>query len=110
MAHPGQGTDRFAGADRQRVRRGGISEAVHQFRFAKMRTVGKHAGGRRVQLVRVLDPAGRPVVRRADTSNKQVLHRERANRLQQHRQRLRVAVRGVSGLLPAEEPRPLPQP
>lgn len=109
MAHLSQSADRLARTDRQRVRRGGVGETIHQFWFAEMRAAGKHAGGRRVQLVRVFHSAGRSVIQRADTSDKQVLHSERADRLQQYWQRVRVAVRGVSGLLSAEESRPLPE-
>jgi len=110
MADSGQSANRLAGADRQRIRRGGIGTPVHQLRSAELRIAGERAGGRRVQLVRVLGPAGgRPVVQRADTPDKQVLHGQRADRLQQHRQCVRVAVRGVSSLLLAEEPWPLPE-
>jgi hypothetical protein len=79
-----------------RRQRGDLGAALHLLRPTAPSAPGERG---RVHLVALHGPPRRGPLRGAGKADQQVLHRQRAHRLQQYWQRLRLAVRGVLSLL-----------
>ena len=103
MAYSGEGVDRLAGTALQRRGGRGIGSPFHQLRSVESGPSGEPIHRQGLRLVRIFRRAREQAVHRSDTSTKEELHGQRIDRLQQYRERLRLAVGGMSGLLFAEE-------
>lgn len=107
MAYFSKDVDWFAriGVHGRRGRR--VCSPFHQLRPVGDRPAGERVRRLELHVVRVLRHFGEQDVQGADTLDKEKFHGERADRLQQHRECLRLAFGRMLGLLFTKELRDL---